>query len=130
MIVLGATVTWASAAIVMRKYLRDIHAGVLTFYRFFIASIVFSVFLVMNNRFFIQNYYQISLGIFIGIGTILYYEGLKRIKAAQVGALELSTPLFAAFLGFFVLDENITGLQVLGILLLFLGIYFLSKKES
>lgn len=129
-IVLGATITWASAAIVMRKYLRYIQAGVLTFYRFFIASIVFSLFLVGSNDFFIQNYYQIVLGILIGIGTILYYEGLKRIKAAQVGALELSTPLFAALLGFFVLDETVSMFQIMGIVLLCFGIYFLSKKET
>jgi drug/metabolite transporter (DMT)-like permease len=129
-IVLGATITWASAAIVMRKFLKDINAGVLTFYRFFIASVVFSGFLWVNNGLFIQNYYQILLGIIIGIGTVLYYEGLKRMKAAQVGALELSTPLFAALLGFFVLNENISGLQVVGILFLCLGIYFLSRKDS
>jgi drug/metabolite transporter (DMT)-like permease len=129
LIVLCATITWATAAIVMRRFLRDVHAGVLTFYRFFIASLVFTGFLVINNSFFIQNYYQIFLGVLIGVGTVLYYEGLKRIKAAQVGALELSTPLFAAVLGFFVLNESIAGLQVIGILLLVVGIYFLSKKE-
>jgi len=130
LIVLGATITWATAAIVMRRFLRDVHAGVLTFYRFFLASLVFSGFLLINNGFFIQNYYQIILGVLIGVGTVLYYEGLKRIKAAQVGALELSTPLFAAVLGFFVLNESIMGLQLIGILLLLVGIYFLSKKEA
>lgn len=130
LIVFCATITWATAAIVMRRFLREVHAGVLTFYRFFIASLVFSGFLLINNGFFIQNYYQIILGVLIGVGTVLYYEGLKRIKAAQVGALELSTPLFAAVLGFFVLSESITGLQVVGIILLIVGIYFLSKKEE
>lgn len=130
LIVLCATITWATAAIVMRRFLRDVHAGVLTFYRFFIASLVFSGFLLINNGFFIQNYYQIILGVLIGVGTVLYYEGLKRIKAAQVGALELSTPLFAAVLGFFVLNESVTGLQVVGIIFLIVGIYFLSKKET
>jgi drug/metabolite transporter (DMT)-like permease len=129
-VVLGATVTWATTAIVMRKYLREIHAGVLTFYRFFIASMVFSVFLLINHGFFIQNNFQIVLGVLIGVGTILYYEGLKRIKAAQVGALELSTPLFAAVLGFFVLNESVTGLQLIGIFLLCLGIYLLSRKGT
>ena len=36
---------------------------------------------------------------------------LKRIKAAQVSSLELSTPFFAAILGFFVLREFITIMQ-------------------
>ena len=59
-----------------------------------------------------------------------YYESLKRIKAAQVGALELSTPFFAAILGFLVLGELVTIMQIIGILLLFVGIYYLSKKEE
>ena len=68
--------------------------------------------------------------IVIGIGTILYYEGIRLIKAAQVSALELSTPFFATFLGYLVLREVITSMQFLGILLLLAGIYFLSKKEK
>src|SRR6056297_2025540 len=41
LLVLGATVAWASTAVAMRKYLRGLHAGVITLYRFGIAGIVF-----------------------------------------------------------------------------------------
>ncbi|RLF61018.1 MAG: EamA/RhaT family transporter, partial [Thermoplasmata archaeon] len=44
--------------------------------------------------------------------------------------VELSTPFFAAILGFVVLGENITVLQVVGMFLLFIGIYYLSKREE
>jgi drug/metabolite transporter (DMT)-like permease len=64
------------------------------------------------------------------VGSILYYESLKRIKAAQVSALELSTPFFAAFLGFLVLKESVTAMQILGIALLFAGVHFLSRREE
>jgi probable blue pigment (indigoidine) exporter len=77
----------------------------------------------------IANIYQVLIGVIIGIGTILYYEGLKRLKAAQVSALELSTPFFAAILGFLILNETITLMQIGGISLLFVGVYFISKKE-
>ena len=62
-------------------------------------------------------------------GTLLYYEGLKRVKAAQAGALELSTPFFAAILGFLVLGELVTSMQIAGILILCIGVFLLSKKE-
>jgi probable blue pigment (indigoidine) exporter len=78
----------------------------------------------------ITNIYQVLIGIIIGIGTILYYEGLKRLKAAQVSGLELSTPFFAAILAFLVLNEFITAMQIIGIALLFVGVYFISKKEK
>lgn len=128
--VLLATVAWATTAVVMRKYLKDVNAGVLTFYRFSVASIVLFVYLLFTASIVLSNVYQILVGVIVGAGTILYYEGLKRIKAAQVSALELSTPFFAALLGFLVLGEIVTSMQMFGIFLLIVGIYFLSKKEE
>jgi drug/metabolite transporter (DMT)-like permease len=114
----------------MRKYLGGMNAGVVTFYRFLFASLTFIVYLLPTSTINITNIYQVLVGIVVGIGTILYYEGLKRIKAAQVSALELSTPFFGAILGFYILKEVITFMQVFGIFILFAGVYFLSKKEK
>lgn len=129
-LVLAATIAWATTALAMRKYLRGMNAGVITFYRFLIASIVLGGYVLSSSTLAITNLYQISVGIIVGVGTILYYEGLKRIKTAQVSALELSTPFFAALLSFFILKEYVTALQILGIFLLLFGIYFLSRKEE
>ncbi len=128
--VLCATVAWATTAIAMRKYLKGMNTGVVTFYRFLFASIVFVTYLASTSAVSIANIYQVLVGVVAGVGTILYYEALKRIKAAQVGALELSTPFFATILGFFILGELVTVMQITGILLLFVGIYYLSKKEE
>ena len=129
--VLIATFAWATAAIVMRRHLKNINSGVLTFYRFLTASIVFFTYLLFSfPKTFLLNFYQIIIGVIVGTGTILYYEGLKRLKAAQVSALELSAPFFAALTGFMVLGETVTSMQLLGIFLLTFGIYFLSKKEK
>jgi len=130
LLVLSATIAWATTAVTMRKYLRGVNAGVVTFYRFLFASIFFVMYLSLTSTTGISNIYQILIGIEIGIGTILYYEGLKRIKAAQVSGLELSAPFFATILAFFVLGESVTIMQVIGIFLLFVGIYYLSKKED
>jgi drug/metabolite transporter (DMT)-like permease len=105
-------------------------AGVITFYRFFIPSFIFVAYLGLTSSLYIENIYQVYIGFIIGVGTILYYEGLKRLKAAQVSGLELSTPFFAAILAFLFLDEIITTLQIFGIILLFGGVYLLSKKEE
>jgi len=130
LLVLSATIAWATTAVTMRKYLRGVNAGVATFYRFLFASIFFVMYLSLTSTIGISNIYQILIGIAIGIGTILYYEGLKRIKAAQVSGLELSAPFFATILAFLVLGESVTIMQVIGIFLLFVGIYYLSKKED
>jgi drug/metabolite transporter (DMT)-like permease len=127
--VLSATIAWATTAIVTRKYVKHIHTGVLAFYRFSVAAIVLSLSLIFNNSFFIENYYQIAVGIIVGVGTILYYESLTRIKAAQTSALELSTPVFAIILAFYMLSEIPTMIQIAGVLFLLIGLYFISKRE-
>ena len=128
--VLMATVAWATTAIVTRKYLRGLNAGVVTFYRYLIASGVFVVYLLVKSSLVVSNIYQILVGIIVGVGTILYYESMKRIKAAQVSAMELSTPFFAALLGFLILGEGVTVMQISGMVLLFIGVCLLSRKEE
>jgi drug/metabolite transporter (DMT)-like permease len=128
--VLTATLAWATTAIIMKKHISGLHAGTITFYRFFIATGVLAFYLGTQDHFYISSYYQILLGIIVGLGTLLYYEGLKRIKAAQVSALELSTPFFAALLGFIILGEQVTSFQIIGILLLITGVSFFIKKEK
>ena len=128
--VLLATVAWATTAIVTRKYLRELNAGVVTFYRYLIASVIFVIYLSLGSSLVLSNIYQILVGVVVGVGTILYYESMKRIKAAQVSAMELSTPFFAALLGFLILREWVTVMQISGLVLLFVGVCFLSKKEE
>jgi len=128
--VLMATVAWATTAIVTRKYLRGLNAGVLTFYRYLIASGVFVVYLSFKSSLNISNIHQILVGVIVGVGTILYYESMKRIKAAQVSAMELSTPFFAALLSFLILREVVTVMQICGMVLLFVGVCLLSRKEE
>lgn len=128
--VLLATIAWATTAVVARKYLRGLPAAIIAFYRFLFATVIFVSYMILTGGIEIVNVYQILLGVIIGIGTILYYQGIRLLKAAQVSALELSTPFFATILGVFVLQEYITVTQFIGILLLLGGIYFLSRKES
>jgi len=128
--VLLATVLWATTAIAMRKYLRTVHSGVITFYRFSIASVLFTIYLLANRADIRLNIYQVAVGLIGAAGTILYYESLKRLKAAQVGALELSTPLFVAVLVLFVPTETVTPMQVAGIAVLLFGVYLLSRKKK
>ena len=128
--VLMATAAWATTAIVTRKYLRGLNAGVVTFYRYLIASAVFIIYLLFKSSLAVSNIHQVLVGVIVGVGTILYYESMKRIKAAQVSAMELSTPFFAALLGFLILGESVTVMQISGMVLLFIGVCLLSRKEE
>jgi len=125
-----ATAAWASTTLTMRKYLRAMNAGAITFYRYLIASSIFVIYLLASSSIKISSVYQILVGLVVGVGTILYYQSLKRLKAVQVASLELATPFFAAVISFFVLGEAMTPMQVCGVALLFLGVYFFAKKDS
>ena len=130
LLVLISTIAWASTAIVMRKYLKHLNAEIITLYRFLLASLFFIFYLIITSTMIEINIFQIFIGFIVAVGTILYYIGLKRIKAAQVSGLELSAPFFAAILGFIILGEKLSLLQIAGIILLFSGIYYISKKEE
>jgi len=130
LLVLGATVAWATTGIAMRKYLRELNAGVLAFYRFAIASAIFLGYVLITSHLALSSIHQIVVGVVVGVGTILYYEGLKRIKAAQVSALELSTPLFVVLLSFLIPSESVEIMQLFGIVMLIVGVHFLSRKEE
>jgi drug/metabolite transporter (DMT)-like permease len=129
MYVVLATAAWATTAVVMRKYLRQLNAGTVTFYRFSMGAALLTVYVSLTSSLVISNIYQILVGVVVGTGTILYYEGLKRIKAAQVSALELATPFFVVLFSFLVLGELTTIMQLFGIALLWVGVYLLSKRE-
>jgi len=128
LLVLGATVAWASTAVVMRKYLTHVHAGFITFYRFGLAGLLFGVVMIfLSDGLF--SWFALIVGFIVGIGTILYYEGLKRLKAAQVSGLELAAPFFAAVIGFIILDERVSLFQVIGMILVIIGVWFIARYE-
>jgi len=129
-LLLGATIGWSVAAVLVRKYMRAMNSGVLIFYRFLIPGVCLWGYLAVIGKLPVPNRFQLWLGLVIGVGCVFYYEGIKRIKAAQVSALELSTPFFASVLGYSVLNESVTPLQIFGMTLLLPGIYCLSRREK
>lgn len=129
LLVLLATGGWATTTLFTKKYLSKFDSGLITFYRFGISSIFFLLYFAFNMQPIFNNWYQVLIGVLIGIGYILYYEALKHIKAVQVSALELTAPFFGAILGFLILKEVITRFQGLGMISLLFGVYFLSRKN-
>lgn len=129
-LILTAACIWGLCAVLTKKYLSKISAAHIVFYRFITAFVLLFIYIFSTSQLATPNNYQLILGVVVGIGIILYYEGFQRIKAAQVSALELASPFFAAILGFLILRETVTIFQIIGILLMFLGVYFLAKRED
>lgn len=129
LMVFFAMLSWAVIAIPGKRLTRETSSVVITGYRFLIASIVFLPVLSLLNELVLTSVYQVLLGVLVGLGYIFYYEGLRRIKAGQVALTELSSPLFAAVLAWYIFGETVTPLQVVGSLILICGLYVLTREK-
>jgi drug/metabolite transporter (DMT)-like permease len=130
LVVLLATIAWSTTTIAFRKYLKELNAGVAAFYRFVLAAPPFIGYVLLFSAIEPVSLYQVGIGVVEGVGMILYFEGLKRNNAAEVSALELVTPFFAAVLGSFILGEVVGQVQVVEMLLLFMGVILFSTKKE
>lgn len=126
-IALAAAIMWALAIFPAKMNLGKVSASVIVALRFCFASIFLLVYLFLFSNLKIDNVYQILIGITIGIGSIFYYEGVKRIKAAQVSFIELLAPFFAAIFGLYIFNESLTLLQIISFPILGIGLWMISK---
>ena len=125
-----AMLSWAIVAIPGKVLTRQMGSIMIVFLRFMVASSVFLPTLILVNQFTSPTVLQAVLGAVVGFGYILYYEGLKRIKASQLALTELSAPFFAMVLAYYFLGEATSLLQGIGMVLLFLGLYLLTRNSG
>lgn len=127
-LVFFAMLSWAIVAIPGKLLTHHMDSIMIVFLRFLIASSIFFPMLILVDQFVFPTILQAILGALVGVGYILYYEGLKRIKASQLALTELSAPFFAMVLGYYFLGEATTMLQGIGMLALFVGLYLLTRN--
>lgn len=60
--------------------------------------------------------------------NFLYYYFLKRTKASVITAIGYSAPVFTLILAYLFLNEKIKAISVLGIILIAIGIFFVSYE--
>lgn len=75
----------------------------------------------------------ISLGLLIVFGGIVAFTAfnylLKFISTEKVATSAYVNPVIAMFLGWYVLDEQITAQSIIAACILFLGVYFINSKK-
>ena len=128
LVIFFAMCCWAIVAIPGKYLTKKVSSAVIVSFRFLIALIVILPILLYFNQLIITSIYQVLLGVLVGVGYIFYYEGMKRLKASQVAFTELSAPVFIAIFAWPLFGKIVTTLQIMGIVLLMLGLYMLTKK--
>lgn len=124
-------VGWGSGDIFGAYASRKIGAYNATFYAFFFA-IVMATFAL---PFFVDDLHKLTLplvlanlglGQFYTLGNFFVNEGFKEANAAIVGIIMQSFPALVLIASHLIFDDPITGTQVLWIIVVFVGVIFLS----
>jgi drug/metabolite transporter (DMT)-like permease len=62
------------------------------------------------------------------LGLLIYYKGLTTTKASVATLAELSFPMVSVLMNWFIMDQVITWAQASGFVLIWLALFFISKK--
>lgn len=61
---------------------------------------------------------------------ILWFHGVSRLNPVQVSTLGFLSPVTAIFLGWLVLDQSLTLLQIIGVMIIFISIIFITTERA
>ena len=133
-----AAISFSLSTIFSKRALRNIDYGLGTFLRFLISVVImFSVVLVTGDFEHIGSVSTDQLLIFLLIGlstgiisTFLYYYGLKSITASLASICELAFPLTAVFLEFVLRGNLLNNIQWLGVVVLFMAIFKVTRIQK
>jgi len=128
---------WGFLAVINKYVLKSLQSStvmILTACFYFLLLIGFSAY---NQRIIKADlkkitylqYFYIFISAFFGIFicNVLYYYYLKRTKASIFSAIIYSAPLFTLIGSYFLLNEKILPINLIGIGLIVSGIFLVSK---
>lgn len=132
---IGSAIFYASYS-VWGKYFNDQHlkSELVVSYIFIISAILMLNFLPiqkMGNSLSASTIFSmLYIGIFpTAISYLLYQKSLKFISISQAGITATVEPIFALVWGITILGENISGIQLTGIVLILAAIVLLKFRE-
>ncbi|GIN85715.1 EamA family transporter [Heyndrickxia sporothermodurans] len=132
---LGAGLGYALYSIFGKLALKHYDSTTITFYTFFIASFCLAPF----NRFWEKmNHLPIEIHLYmVGLAIIptvlaylLYTIGLNRIESSTASILATIEPVAAIFVGVLLFNENLGGLQVIGVICILSSVIILSIRRK
>ena len=130
-----ASVTFALYTVLSKKQIRKSDSMFFNSISFMSGSIVlFILGLVSGQNMSLSFHFSdligvLYLGIFVtGVAYIAFFEGLKKIYAATGSSFFLLKPVFASILTYIFLKEQLTIIQIAGVVIVILSLFFQSYK--
>ena len=136
LLVIGAIIVGASAAIYARKYLRTYDAFDVASIRMFFATITVGLVSTFTVGFDLSQvdgfgYGALAYAAVFGAfgGLLLEFYLIKRFGATPAAITSYIIPIFATIGGAVFLDEQITPLMVTGMVLIIIGIAIINRRR-
>ncbi|QKF58208.1 DMT family transporter [Aliarcobacter lanthieri] len=115
----------------------NIHFAALTTYQLGFAVVILALFtdytgienILSDNH----KFYGLIIGLGLlgtGITTILYYYLIQIIGPVRASSSTYIPPAIALFIAYFLVDENITFIDLVGTILIFSGVFLINKKKK
>ena len=131
-----AVALWSGNFVVARGLSESIHPFALSFYRWMVATIVFTPFALPHiKKDFVEikkNFKYILITAFIGISsfnTIIYYAG-RTTTAMNLSLIALTFPIFILLISRILDKEKIANRRILGIIIVISGVVLIVTKGN
>jgi drug/metabolite transporter (DMT)-like permease len=131
LMLIGATMCWALYTVIAKPMLKKYPPLILTAYAmalgtvflwpFAVEELILQDWAVITTNGWLALSYSFSLA--IGLGYVVWYRGVSHIGGVRTAVYTNLTPIFAVIFSFFILGERLKYTQLLGGLVVGLGIY-------
>lgn len=138
LLAISAGIMWGSSTAISKLVLKKVSFLTGTALRFYLAPL-FAVFIILitdkTAMLFNINIDQWKTLLIITLSTGLvalgfYYYGLKKTSARVTTLLELVWPASAIFIDYFFFKKSLSATQILGVLILLVAIYQVTKQRE
>ena len=132
---LGAAISWAMSAVLVRMGLRYMPATLGTFLSLLSGVVLMTAVVALFQREQVGDITLAAVGIFAAVGVFNFVFGryfnflsISHLGVARATPITASTPLFAAVLAVLFLGETLSWLTGLGTALVLAGTYTILKQ--
>ena len=135
MLMMGAMVSWVIYTIMNKKFSVKYSSLVLTAYQTLTSIFLFLPFVVSEaGRWKIPSLFPLLNLLYLGIfcsalSYVFYIYAAKRLGPTVSSSFLNLTPVVTVIFGYFILDEKIAVIQIAGMALIMLSLYWLSRKK-
>ncbi|WP_308992800.1 EamA family transporter [Mariniflexile litorale] len=132
-------ISWSSGSLFVARTQLGPNYFVNTAYQMLSSGILLSIFSLLLGETWLSplqwsSSAQGAMGLLIIFGSIVAFTAfnylLKEVSTEKVSTSALVNPIIALILGWYILDEQITGQSIVAAIILLTGVYFINSRRA